>query len=370
MVEINIFKYLLNIFPFRFTQYIVILLLFSINLYSQIPPVTKTGKKSIELTNADIDFIEKDITSGKDLHRLLGNVSFLHNKIKMSCDSAHYLPDKNQVTAFSKVHIEQGDTLDLFSDYLFYDGKSELALAKGNVNYDVKNRIARYDDKGKMTNADNTLTSIVGIYYVSESLFHFKDSVKIVNPDYVMTADTMDYNTNTEIAFFTGPTELNGDSIYLYCEKGWYDTKNDVTTIWRHALIDNRKQIIHGDSLFFDNVTGYGQSFGNVVIQDTANNLIIQGEYAWYYKEPERFLVTDKAMFIQVSKGDSLFLHADTINSIIVADTLSKGYRLMKAYHGCRIFSENLQAKCDSLAYSFQDSVMRLYTSPVLWSKV
>jgi hypothetical protein len=52
-----------------------------------------------------------------------------------------------------------------------------------------------------------------------------------VNPDYVMTADTMDYNTKTETAFFTGPSEMNGDSIYLYCERGWYDTKNDVTNI-------------------------------------------------------------------------------------------------------------------------------------------
>ena len=38
-------------------------------------------------------------------------------------------------------------------------------------------------------------------------------------------------------------------------------------------------------------------------------------------KQPERFLVTDKAMFIQVSKNDSLFLHADTINSVTVSDS-------------------------------------------------
>ena len=60
----------------------------------------------------------------------------------------------------------------------------------------------------------------------------------------------------------------------------------------------------------------YGEAFRNVVIEDTTNNLIIKGNYAWYYKEPERFLVTDKAMFIQVSNGDSLFLHADTISAI------------------------------------------------------
>jgi hypothetical protein len=41
----------------------------------------------------------------------------------------------------------------------------------------------------------------------------------------------------------------------------------------------------------------------------------------------------------------------------------------MRAYYNCRIFSDGLQAKCDSLSYSFQDSVIRLYTAPVIWSE-
>jgi lipopolysaccharide export system protein LptA len=351
-------------------------------IHSQDAQEPRPGRRAIDLKYADIDIIEKD-AAGESWHRLLGNVSFLHNNITLDCDSAHYMPAVKQIISYSKVHIKQGDTLDLFSDYLFYDGKLETALAKGNVelidkqthlytdtaNYDVRNKIAKYDDRGRITNAENTLTSIIGIYYVSENLFHFKDSVKIVNPDYVMTADTMDYNTLTEISYFTGPTELKGDSLYLYCEKGWYDTKNDVTTIWKNPLIDNRKQIIHGDSLYFDNVTGYGQSFRNVLIQDTINELAVKGHYAWYYKDPEKFLVTDSAVFIQTSRKDSLFLHADTITSITVVDTTSLAYRLMRAYHGCRIYSKGMQAKCDSLAYSFRDSVIRLYTMPVIWSE-
>jgi lipopolysaccharide export system protein LptA len=382
MVKIKTFRKLLIFLLFRFSLFFVILLLLVFDLHSQDVQTAKFPRKAIDLKNADSVYIEKDIISGKDWQRLFGNVSFLHNNVTLLCDSAHYVQEKSQITAYSRVHIQQGDTLNLFSDYVFYDGKSETALAKGNVelidkethlytdtiDYDVNNKIARYDDRGRMTNAENTLTSIIGVYYVSKSLFHFKDSVKIVNPKYIMTADTMDYNTNTEIAYFNGPSELKGDSIYLYGEKGWYDTKNDVTNIWKHALIDNKKQIIHGDSLFFDKITGFGQSFGNVIIQDTTNNLIVQGEYAWYYREPERFLVTDKAMFIQVSTKDSLFLHADTINSVTLTDTSSISYRLMKAYHGCRIFSHGLQAKCDSLSYSFQDSVIRLYKAPVLWS--
>jgi lipopolysaccharide export system protein LptA len=381
MAEIRFLGFLNNFNTLRHIFYVLILLFIPAKANTQDISTTRREDRKIEILNAD--FWQVNELIDKDLQRLIGNTRFKHNDVTMSCDSAYYYKMKNQIRAFNKIHIEQGDTLDLFGDYLFYDGISGIAIVTGKVelidkethlftdtiNYDVRNKVARYNDKGRITNAENTLTSVIGIYYVSESLFHFKDSVKIVNPDYVMTADTMDYNTNTETAFFTGPTEVKGDSLYLYCEKGWYDTKHDVTSIWKNASIDNRKQIVHGDSLYYNDSTGYGQSFGNVIIQDTTNNLIVEGNYARYYKQPESFVVTDRAVFIQVSNEDSTFVHADTLSAITVSDTSAKGYRLMRAYYGCRIFSKDMQAKCDSLSYSFQDSVIRLYKAPVIWSQ-
>lgn len=383
MVKIRIFRNLFNIlFYARYILYVSALLLFSNSLFSQTDPANKTGKKMIGI-KADVDIRKMDPSTGKYIDHFCGNVKFVQGVTTGWCDSAHFSQEKNQLTAFSKVHIEQGDTLNLYSNFLFYDGMSEMAFMKGNVelidkethlftdsiNYDVRNKIARYTNRGKIINAQNKLTSIIGIYYVSQSLFHFKDSVKIVNPKYVMTGDTMDYNTGTEIAFFTGPTKVVGDSINLYCEKGWYDTKKDITSVWKNAIIDNGKQIIHGDSLFFNKKTGYGESFRNVVIEDTTNKLIIKGNYAWYFKDPEKFMVTDRAVFIQISKGDSLFMHSDTISAITISDTSANGYRLVRAYYGTRIFSGGFQAKCDSLSYSFQDSVIRLYRDPVIWSE-
>jgi lipopolysaccharide export system protein LptA len=360
----------------------VILLLFIPWISSaQKSPPAKKGVKKIEILNADLLRFSK---TDRDLQILTGNVKLKHNDAVMTCDSAYYYQKLNQVKAFSRVHIEQGDTLDLMGDYIFYDGKTEFAQVDGNVElvdkethlftksvtYDFNADIARYTDHGRIINGENTLTSIIGIYFVSQDLFHFKDSVKVVNPDYVMTADTMDYNTESETAFFTGPSELKGDSLYLYCERGWYDTKKNNTSIWKNAVIDNRQQIVHGDSLYYDDNTGYGESFRNISIADTTYNIIVKGEYAWYYKTPERFMVTDSAVFIQISSiKDSLFLHADTIKAVTVSDTMAKGYRLMRAFYKCRVFSDGIQAKCDSLSYSFQDSVIRLYYSPVLWSE-
>jgi lipopolysaccharide export system protein LptA len=382
MAEIVQNKHSTRKFGIRHIVYVLVFLFIIPSLLSQETPSTQKGRKKVTLVYADEDLMLKD-SIGNDIHHLKGKVQLKDNDIMMWCDSAHYYPEKNQVTAFSKVHIQQGDTLNLYGAYLFYDGKNQKAFVKNNVelidkethlftdsiNYDVKNRVARYNNRGKITNADNTLTSIIGVYYLSDNLFHFKDSVKIVNPDYVMTADTMDYNTTSKIAYFTGPTHLNGDSIYLYCEKGWYDTNKEITSVWKNALIDNRKQIVHGDSLFYNDSTGYGEAYRNVIIEDTTKNIAIEGNYAWYYKAPERFLVTDKAVFIQISnRTDSLFLHGDTINSVTVSDSASKSYRLMRAYHRCKVFSKDLQSMCDSLSYSFRDSVIRLYRQPIIWS--
>lgn len=358
--------------------WVLIIQFFSLTISSQTTEKNTKSRKKIELIHSDT--MKSDKNLGSDFRKLLGNVALKHNEALMFCDSAYLFQNTKSVHAFSKVHIKQGDTLNLYGDYLFYDGVEGKAIVEGKVElidkqthlytkalkYDVTNKIASYTDSGKIINDKNILTSVIGIYYSSQKMFHFKDSVKIVNPDYVITADTMDYSTESEKAFFTGPSEVKGDSIYIYSEKGWYDTKNNISRIWKNSVIDNKKQIIHGDSLYYDKISGFGQAFRNISISDTTNNVLVIGNYAWYFKKPEKFLVTDRAVFIQVSKNDSLFLHADTISAITVYDTAGTSFRLVKAYYKCRIFSGGLQAKCDSLAYSFQDSVIRLYRDPVL----
>ena len=43
--------------------------------------------------------------------------------------------------------------------------------------------------------------------------------------------------------------------------------------------------------------------------------------------------------------------------------------RYFEAYRNVRIFSDSLQAVCDSMFYSFKDSIFRLYQDPVIWAK-
>lgn len=332
-------------------------------------------KKRVEILHAD------EMIAEGTLKRLVGNVFLRHKESLMTCDSAHYFESANLVHAFSNVHIYKGDTLHIYGDYLIYDSDAENAeiidsvilidndtyLYSDHIFYNMITEVADYKDGGRIVDGENQLTSKIGLYFIITEIFHFKDSVKLVNPDYTMYSDTLIYDTETEIAYFIGSTEVIGDSLYIKCEEGWYDTKQDISLLEKDAMINNEKQIITGDSLYYENEEGYGTAFFDVTISDLTRDIVVKGNKAWFYKEPEQFMITDSAQFIQKSNDDFLYLHSDTLWSVTVSDTIGE-FRLLKSFFGCRIFSDGLQGQCDSLSYSFRDSVIRMYYQPIIWS--
>lgn len=335
-------------------------------------------ERTIIIENADITEFESIL--GKQFSRLIGNVQFKHQDIYMTCDSAHYFPDENIMDAFSNVHIWRGDTLNLYGDFLKYRGNEKIAEVRRNVtlidpqnhlttnyiDFDMNNDIGYYLGGGKIINGNNILKSLQGHYFGKEKLLFFKDSVVVTNPDYIMYSDTLKYNTVTEVSYFFGPTDIVSDTNLIYCENGWYDTKNNISQFSRNAFLKTKDRIIKGDSLYYERGTGLGKAFNHVELSDTLNNVILYGNRAVYLEKEKFALVTDSALMVQIEKGDSLFVHADTLKS--QPDTLPD-LRILKAYHHVKIYRKDLQGKCDSLVYSEIDSVFQFHGEPVLWTE-
>ena len=63
----------------------------------------------------------------------IGNVKLRHDSMYMYCDSALIFEKTNSVEAFSNVRMEQGDTLFIYGDYLYYDGMTQIAQLRENV---------------------------------------------------------------------------------------------------------------------------------------------------------------------------------------------------------------------------------------------
>lgn len=332
--------------------------------------------KQIDITS---DFIEFDSQLGNGAKRLMGNVKFKHGDIYMTCDSAYYFSDVNIVDAYSSVHLWQADTLDLYGDYLKYEGNIKFAKVRNNVilidketrlttdyiDYNFGENMAYYLSGGKIVNGENNLESTIGYYYTQKKLFFFKDSVIITNPDYTMYSDTLRYNTLTEVAFFLGPTDIISDNNYIYCENGWYNTKSDISQFNNNAYLESDGTILKGDSIYYERESGFGKAFVNVELIDTTQNIVFTGNYAIYYEESEYALLTDSALMIKIDGPDSLFVHADTL--MTQPDSIPEN-RIIKTFHHVKFYRDDIQGKCDSLIYSDVDSVFRFFGEPVLWS--
>ena len=334
------------------------------------------GRK-IDITS---DFIEFDSNLGGGAKRLYGNVHFKHDDVFMTCDSAYFYSDENIVDAYANVHLWQGDTLDLYGDYLKYEGNRKFAKVRNNVllidketrldtdyiDHNFGEDLAYYLGGGKIVNGDNNLESEIGYYYTKEKLFFFKDSVVVINPDYSMYSDTLKYNTQSEVSYFLGPTDIISEDNYIYCENGWYDTKNDISQFNKNAYLESNGSTLSGDSIYYERETGMGKAFINVELVDSSKELVLKGNYALYYEDSEYAMITDSALMIQIDGIDSLFIHADTLLSI--PDTIPE-HRLIKAYRHTKLYRTDIQGKCDSLVYTDIDSVFLFYGEPVLWSE-
>jgi lipopolysaccharide export system protein LptA len=309
----------------------LLLLLLSLLFVYNPEIAAQEGRKrpaQIEILNAD-DGQGPYAGMPSDLMRLIGNVRLRHEGVHMQCDSAHRFANANMVHAFGNVHINQGDTLHLYGERLVYNGNTRYAEVRRNVrltdrettlttdflDFDLANDFGYYPNRGVVINGDNRLESVKGYYYTREKMFFFNDSVVITNPDYVIQSDTLRYNTVTEVAYFLGPTTILGEEVNIYCENGWYDTQTDISQFNENAQIRNNNQVLAADSIFYDNGQGFGRAFLNVEVTDTVERIIIKGDYARFVREREQTMVTDRALLIQMSDNDTLYMHADTLRS-------------------------------------------------------
>lgn len=333
--------------------------------------------KKIEILNADELVFQH--THGENIKRLIGHVRFKHENAIMTCDSAFFYGQRNSIDAFGNVHINQEDSVELFSDFLRYDGMKKIAYTRKNIklqhakailltdslDFDRNTNIAKYYTKGIIYNGEDTLISDFGYYYSDNKNFYPVKNVIVKNPEFTMYTDSLRYHIKTDKVFFLLPTVIIADSSELFCESGWYDIQKDIGNFVKNAYLKNKNHELYGDTLFYNKHLGIGEAFRSVRMVDTTNNITISGNYGKYFENSDSGFVTQKALFIQAENKDSLFLHADTLMTI---PDSSKEHKIIIAYHHVKYYRTDLQGKCDSLSYTRSDSIIRMYHNPVIWS--
>lgn len=360
-----------------------ILCLFGFCLVAQQPRrnAAQPAKSKVYLLHSDVLKRSKD-NPDPTAQILVGNVSFRHDSIYMYCDSACFYEKTNSLEAFDNVKMVQGDTLFLYGDYLFYDGNTQIAQVRNNVrmenrtttlttdslNYDRVANLGYFFDGGTLMDEENVLTSDWGEYSPATKMSVFNYEVKLVNPQFTLTSDTLRYNTATKVASIVGPSDIDSDENHIYSEMGYYYTQQGQAELLNRSVLSNGGKNLTGDSLFYDRNRGFGEAFHNVEFVDTINKNMLTGDYCYYNQLTSYAFATDKAMAVDFSQGDSLFIHADTLQMYTFHLNTDSVYREARAYHKVRFYRTDVQGVCDSLVFSSKDSCLTMYRDPILWN--
>jgi lipopolysaccharide export system protein LptA len=397
----------------KFIRFLLILSLFTSHqfIFCQELPTTKTFTpadtvRTVEILPGVRKLEYRKIDSVTEIQILAGNVRLKQGNSIFECDSCVITKRINLFEAFGNVHINDSDTAHVYSDHLRYLTDRKIAYLDGNVKltdgkgvlttptleYDMNTKVGIYRNGGRVVNKETVLTSDEGYYYADIKDVYFKKNVKLKDPSYDLQSDSLLYNTGTEIVRFIAETLVkDSTNRTIRTREGFYDKRTGKAEFGQNPIITDKDIQVTGQTIKSDDSTGITQIFGRGIIVDTANKTTVIADTIFYNKKNESFLAFAKPLMIVEQEQDSIFIAADTLftarltdlygskDSVTKKDTL-KGVKIVdtktkdstnryfEAFRNVRIFSDSLQAVCDSMFYSFKDSVFRLYDDPVVWS--
>ena len=323
------------------------------------------------------DYFDVNQVEIPDAVLLTGNVKVNHDGAVLTCNKAYFFQKENYLKAFGNVQLIQGDTLFLNSKYAEYNGNLKKAFATGDavmsspdatlatdtINFDRNTQEAYYNSPGTIINKDNTLKSKSGKYYVTEKKFQFLTAVTITNPKYVIKTNHLDYYSNSGHSYLLGPSTITSKANYIYTEKGFYDTKKNLAHFLNKSYIKYDDRVMKGDSLYYDRNREFASATRNVKITDSINRGIVKGHYAEIFKKQDSMFVTKRAVAVNFVENDSVYIHG---KKLMV--TGKEGNRIIRAFNNVRFYKTDMSGKCDSIHSSSKNALTKLLGNPILWN--
>ncbi|HJW28526.1 MAG TPA: OstA-like protein, partial [Saprospiraceae bacterium] len=239
---------------------------------------------------------------GKLIEDLQGaeDVKWISKGLQLRIDSTNIYADsaviygEDRVFAYGNVVIQQGDSLEVFTDTLYYTRETdiaelvgEVALRQGNkqlwttdLSYHLGERFGEYHQGGTLIDKDLQMSSKRGIYYAKDEDIVFKDSVIVLHPKFNLAADSMTYQAALSKVKFTGPTNIYTRQAKIYCESGFYDVEKETAEFNDHAQYVGESKHATADTIRYETGSGDVEMSGNVHVVE--RNRWIEGTQLRY----------------------------------------------------------------------------------------
>jgi len=282
------------------------------------------------------------------------SVQVISPDFRLKADSLYYVVPEDRAYFTGPTRIRQGRA-DLYCESGYY------ALSEG---YGWFEQNAQYADSVRQATADR-------IYYDSK-----REEIRLIgNAEYregtrEARGDTLDYRERSGDFLIRGNAFLQDGVQTIEADGIDYNTRTERFSTQGRAAIQDGAQTLRADEVFnAADSTDLVIVRGAVLWRDTSAGITLECDSA-YYRRSTGYLeaMGDPPLLINEVDGDTLFLIADRIIASRAA-VEGDSSRRIQAYPRVFVFKKDLQAICDSLAYSERDSLFSFYRDPVVWSE-
>lgn len=261
---------------------------------------------------------------------LVGNVKLLHDADTIYCDSAVVYEQLLIAEAYGDVWIRQSDGTNAMADYMRYTGKTKMVTMKGNVQlvdkeknelwseivtYNLNTKIGTYAGGGTLISKESIIQSKEATYNLRTKDARFKKDVVINDPEYHVVSTDLGYNTDSEIATFYGPSVVTNENNLMQTTSGTYNAKTKTSHFNKRTSIFDDGMYIEGDSLDYDEFTGYAIARGDVIAIDTAERMYLYAEHAVYNEKTKKMISYGAPFLKKINDSDTFYFRADTFLS-------------------------------------------------------
>jgi len=262
----------------------------------------------------------------------------------------------------------------------------KVTLTTRVVEYEIQKNRVYYPVRGLIVQDSSVLKSEKGFYNTRSKIFNYKENVEITNPTYTITSDSLQYNARTKMALFKAPTLVKSKDGDIIANAGsTYNTQTQQSNFKGRSKIVNEDYTLTGDTLNFDQKTESGFAKGNVELVSKKDKVILNGKIGVRDGKTGYTKIIGNALMRSTAERDTLYLSADTLyayerkdslviktdttkqTSILEKSTTDKMEKLL-AFGHVKVYRSDIQSRCGSLIYDLKDSVIHFFTKPIIWS--
>ena len=291
------------------------------------PQTNKSGdRRMVDMVADDSYLVDKGDST---IFILVGNFAAHHNGTVILADSAVRYSNQS-FECFGNVLINQNDTYaygdraeynrdnstaTLYSDLVkVVDG--DAVMYSYNFTFNTAENVGYFYDGCYVDKGGNHLEAERGYYNTKTHNLIAVDRVEMRDETYLMTGDSVIFNTQTEDAqYFTNTNIWNDKDEYLFANEGSYTKSRDLHHLTRDAYILSPEREIWSDTIEYYRTEGHIIGRRNIQMNDTTQKVLGFADYGEWWDEPGNALFTRRPSMINYDpqQPDSLFLSADTL---------------------------------------------------------